>query len=220
MNKKSRTAARVARKGMPPQLQRGLLLRRKRRSTRPLLDNLPYVDLRSIGRRKQFPGNWHDVHVYEDMHFICPGIKSLRLTRANIAATFYGSAPEQTIPVRWFRVGYGLRPTGRCSCGKGTLRFYKTGQRLTCGKCTGATYASRTRDKASRPYLAHARLKTFISELPPRTYATTRARLERQRQALWAKVRRVPRKSRRVPENLLRPRQAYGLTGEVLFYRK
>jgi hypothetical protein len=170
MKEKSRRPSPAARNKVPWQL-RGP--RPKRRSPRPLIDSLVYLDIRSLGRRKQFPGNWHDSYRFEDQSFLYPGIKTIRTTRAKLIVEFYG-ASNQTIPVKWYRPGFGgYRPIGKCQCGRTAFRFYKMGSRLVCHRCTNGRYASQVGCSKSRPHIQARRLQNLISGLPKGLWGTT-----------------------------------------------
>jgi|SRR6516165_2211956 hypothetical protein len=215
MKPRNSNQSRVVRDGRPWQL-RGP--RPRRRTPRVLIDNLTYVDIRSLGRRKQFPPNWHDVYSY-DTGLLYPGIKTIRTTRAKIAIEFYGGT-NQTIPVKWYRPGFGgHRAVGKCQCGRSAFRFYKLHSRLVCKRCTGGLYASQRRNSDSRAYISLARLKTFMHGLPKGTHAQTYTRLEQQKEQLQARLPRgyVWHRSKYISENILRARQRYRVQGNTVY---
>jgi hypothetical protein len=193
--------------GRPWQLR---IKRPKRRTPRPLIDSLHYLDIRSLGRRKQFPGNWHDDRSY-DVGLIIPGIRELSLTRGRIVVIYYGNAPQQIIPVKWYRPGFGgYRPIGKCGCGRTAFRFYKLGSRLVCYRCTNGRYATQVGCSKSRPHIQSRRLQNLLSSLPTGLWGTTHKRLWAQYHALKP---RGTYKSRLLTERILRPRSRYRLRG-------
>ena len=184
--------------------------RPKRRTPRPLIDSLVYLDIRSLGRRGQFPKDWFGTNVYGDQHFLFPGIKTIRTTRAKIAIEFYGGT-NQIIPIEWFRPGYGgYRPIGKCGCGRRAFRLFKIGQRLVCYRCTNGRYATQVGCSKSRPHIQATRLQNLISGLPTGLWGTTHKRL-------WSQYHKLkPQgtyKSRLLTERILRPRSRYRLRG-------
>src|SRR6516164_1035102 len=113
---------------MPWQLARAR--RPKRREPRPLIDSLPLVDIRTLGRKRLFPDDWHGTNVLPNIGLVYPGISSLKLTRGAITANFYG-AGQQIILIRWYSPGLGgLRPIGQCGCKRTAFRFYRVNGRL------------------------------------------------------------------------------------------
>ena len=134
--------------GMPPQLARAR--RPKRHEPRQLIDTLRFLDIRTLGRRKLFPNNWHGTNVLPNVGLVYPGISSLKLTRAAITANFYGGN-QQVIPIRWYSPGLGgLRPVGQCGCKRTAFRFYRINAKFVCKRCCGGIYASQTRNADTR----------------------------------------------------------------------
>src|SRR5262245_59969296 len=149
--------------GMPPQLARAR--RPRRREPRPLIDSLPFLDIRTLGRKRLFPSDYYGTNVLPNIGFVYPGISSLKLTRAAITASFYGGN-QQTIQIRWYSAGLGgLRPVGQCGCKKSAFRFYRIGARLCCKRCCGGMYASQTRNAVTRSLLQAERIRRFINPL-------------------------------------------------------
>jgi hypothetical protein len=200
----------------PPQLRRAR--RPKRRTPRPLIDDLPVIDLRVLGRRKLFPGDWFRTNTV-DPGLIYPSIREIILTRATVTIRFYGGG-EQAIPITWYRPGFGgYRPIGRCACGRTAFRFHRIGNRLLCYRCTGGVYASQVRGSPMRPYVHAARIRAFIGgfpnvrgafpKKPPNMFFHTYERLKAECLILEARLPRRQWRSRRISERTLRPRQRY-----------
>jgi hypothetical protein len=202
--------SRVARDGRPWQL-RGP--RPRRRVPRPLIDELPFVDVRGLGRRRQFPPNWHDTNIF-DVGFLHPGIKSLRLTRASITVTYYGNAPQQIIKLKWYKPGFGgYRPVGQCGCGRTAFRLYKVSSKLVCYRCTKGRYATQVGYSRSRPHIQARRLENLISGLPRGLWGTTHKRLWSQYHALKPQG---TYKSKLITERVLQPRSRYRLRSTAI----
>jgi hypothetical protein len=200
---------------MPWQLARA---RRPKRRDRPLIDSLPFVDIRTLGRKKLFPPDYDGTNVMPNIGLVYPGISSLKLTRGAITATFYGGN-QQIIPIRWYRPGPGgLRPIGQCGCKRTAFRFYRINAKLVCRRCCGGIYASQTRNADTRPLLQAERIRRFINPLsgigqpfpkkPANMFWRTYYRLRAQCLSLDAHTRRKHR-SKRVTDLTLRPRQRY-----------
>lgn len=202
--------------GMPPQLARAR--RPKRHEPRQLIDTLRFLDIRTLGRRKLFPNNWHGTNVLPNVGLVYPGISTLKLTRGAITANFYGGN-QQVIPIRWYSPGLGgLCPIGQCGCKRTAFRFYRINAKLVCKRCCGGIYASQTRNADTRPLLQAERIRRFIHPLseigqpfpkkPVNMFWQTYNRLRVQCLSLES---RLPRKyhSKRITDLTLRPRQRY-----------
>jgi hypothetical protein len=207
---------------MPAQLKRGLQARRRRPRQRQLIDELPYIDIRTWGRRKMFPGDWFKTNVFPDIGLVHPGLRSLATTRAAITVTFDTGGHQQTIPLTWYTPHLGgYRPVGQCRCKRTAFRFYRMRGALICKQCArraGAVYASQTRDADTRPRLQASRLRIFIGGPPnitgrfPSKPANMRwrtfNRLKERCLALEARPQR-PSKQKHIDRAILRPRQRY-----------
>ena len=187
----------------------------RHRRRRPLFEDLHFLDIRRLGREGMFPADWHSSNIYSDVGFIFPGIKALAISRSNIRVLFYGGR-EQIIPIRWYRPGLGgRRPASKCSCGKGTFRFYITGNRLACYRCTHAIYASRARNSDTRPFIQLRRIKAYLASATG-LHSRTKHRLRATQLALQARLpARYVWHSKRIPDRALRPRQRYRHHGSM-----
>src|SRR5262249_28354991 len=139
---------------MPPQLATA---RRPKRSTpRPLVEQLPRIEIADLCRLKAFPNNWYDRYTLE-MPFRYPFLKSLLISLQNIEVNHHFGY-TQRIPLRWVRTGFGghkrPRPFFICTdCGRSVRRVYFKGGHLACRRCQDAVYASQACDKDTRPVL-------------------------------------------------------------------
>jgi hypothetical protein len=149
---------------MPPQLARAK--RPKRSQPRPLVEQLPRIDIIDLCRWKVFPSqyDWNKAHLLE-LPFRYPFVKSLIISLQDIEANHH-SGYNQVIPLRWIKTGYGghhrPRPLFICQCGRSVTKVYYQYGSLKCRLCCDATYASRQCHKGNRPILQAKRLKTFI----------------------------------------------------------
>lgn len=191
--------------------------RRPKRS-RPIIDELPYIDIRTLGRRKLFPGDWHATNVLPNVSLAYPGLRSLSLTRTAITVTF-NHGHSQTIAIRWYRPGLGgCRPIGQCGCKRTAFRLYRVYGALVCKRCTGGVYASQTRNSKGRRYVQAARIRTFVGGLP-NVGGVFPAKPKNMRWGTYHRIRaqclsleaNLPRnkQSKRIIGRLLQPRQRY-----------
>ncbi len=90
---------------MPPQLARAK--RPKRSTPRPIVEQLPRIDIADLCRWNAFPNqcDWHKAHLLE-LPFRYPFLKNLIISLQNIEAN-HVSGYTQVIPLRWCRTGFG-----------------------------------------------------------------------------------------------------------------
>src|SRR5262245_55790383 len=90
---------------MPPQLARAK--RRPKDRPRPIVEQLPRIDIADLCRFRVFPDktNWHARHRLE-MPFRYPFVKNLVISLTVIEANHY-SGYIQSIRLRWCRTGFG-----------------------------------------------------------------------------------------------------------------
>ena len=147
---------------MPPQLAQAK--RPKRSTPRPLVEQLPRIDIADLCRLKVFPSNWYDRHTLE-MPFRYSFLRDMVISLQKIEVNHY-SGYTQPIRLRWIRTGLGgnyrPRPLFICSCGRSTARLYFKSGHLACRRCQDAIYASQLCGKHSRPILQAKRLRTFL----------------------------------------------------------
>jgi hypothetical protein len=184
-----------------------------------LIDSLPFIDIRTLGRKRLFPPDWHGTNLLPNIGFVYPGISTLKLTRGAITANFYGGN-QQIIPIRWYSPGLGgLRPIGQCGCKRTAFRFYRVNGRLVCKRCCGGIYASQTRNSNTRSLLQAERIRRFVNPLseigkpfpkkPVNMFWQTYYRLRAQCLSLESRLRRKRWHSKRITDLTLRPRQRY-----------
>jgi hypothetical protein len=151
---------------MPPQLARAK--RPKRSTPRPIVEQLPRIDIAVLCRWNVFPYqfDWDKAHLLE-LPFRYPFLKNLVISLQTIAANHH-SGYNQSIPLRWCRTGFGgnyrPRPLFICTnCGRSITKLYFKGGSLNCRRCVNAVYASQLcSGKQMRTELQVQRLKNFL----------------------------------------------------------
>jgi hypothetical protein len=152
---------------MPPQLRRGLKNRRRNSEPKPIVEQLPRIDIADLCRFQVFPSQheWHKDH-YLEMRFRYPFVKSLVISLQNIEFNHH-SGYNQVIPLSWIRTGFGgarsPRPLFVCRCGRSVVRLYFQYGSLKCRKCANAVHASQVLGKRTRPILQAIRLHKVLS---------------------------------------------------------
>lgn len=173
---------------MPWQLRNAK--RPKRSTPRPIVEQLPRIDIADLCRWRVFPNqcDWHKAHLLE-LPFRYPFVKTLVISLQTIEAN-HRSGYTQHIPLRWIRTGYGgrhrPRPLFICSCGRSVTRVYFKGGHLGCRRCCDATYASRVLGKRTRRILQAKRLQNFLQL---KSYMS-----KRNRQRIAARIATAPSK--------------------------
>jgi hypothetical protein len=165
--------------GMPIQLLRAK--RPKRSTLRPIVEQLPRIDIADLCRWNVIPNqcDWHKPHLLE-LPFRYPFLKNLIISLQTIEANHH-SGYNQSIPLRWIRTGFGgnyrPRPLFICNCGRSVTKLYFNYGSLKCRRCANAVYACQTCSKHLRPILQAQRIKTFL-DLKSYMWKSTRKRLK------------------------------------------
>jgi hypothetical protein len=198
---------------MPPQLARAK--RPKRSEPRPLVEQLPRIDIIDLCRWKVFPSqyDWNKAHLLE-LPFRYPFVKSLIISLQDIEANHH-TGDTQIVPLRWCRTGFGgnhrPRPLFICQCGRSVRRLYFKSAYLGCRRCVGGTYASRQCSQRQRPILQAKRLQFFL-EHKPYMWKSNRRRIA-------ARMRRAPEqelKSKRLAHSSIQlPQSNYRTQGAM-----
>jgi hypothetical protein len=198
---------------MPWQLARA---KRPRRSTpRPIVEQLPRIDIADLCRWNVFPNqcDLHKAHLLE-LPFRYPFVKNLVISLQDIEAN-HVLGYTQVIPLRWCRTGFGgnvrPRPLFVCQCGRSARRLYFRHGNLSCRRCINATYASRTCSKRLRPILQAKRVQAFLEF---KTYMS-----QRNRQRIKARISTAPQQdfnSKRLSHYAIQhPQHNYGTQGAM-----
>jgi hypothetical protein len=200
---------------MPPQLARAK--RPKRSTPRPIVEQLPRIDIADLCRFQVFPDqiNWRARHSLE-LPFRYPFLKSLVISLQNIEAN-HVSGYTQFIPLRWIRTGFGSnyrpRPLFICTnCGRSITKLYFKGGSLNCRRCVNAVYASQLcSGKQMRTELQVQRLKNFLK--------FKRYMSKRTRKHLTSYIAKAPRhefKSKRLSHHsIMLPTDNHGTYGPM-----
>jgi hypothetical protein len=199
---------------MPPQLARAK--RPKRSTPRPIVEQVPRIDIADLCRFQVFPDqmNWRARHIFE-LPFRYPFPKNLIISLQTIEANHL-SGYTQFIPLRWCRTGFGgnyrPRPLFICTnCGRSITKLYFNYGSLKCRRCINAVYASQCCDKHSRPILQALRLQTFLKL---KTYIRQSNRLR-----LKARIPKAPSNrldSKRLSHHTIQlPHSNYGTRGAM-----
>jgi hypothetical protein len=191
--------------------------RPKRSEPRPIVEQLPRLDIGDLVRLKVFPKAWHTRHTYE-VGFRYPFLKSIVVTLAFIEANHH-SGYTQRIKLKWIRTGFGgnwkPRPCFICPrCTRPVTKVYLQHGSLGCRRCSNALYASQIcSGRQMRAKLQAKRLTTFLSILAPQTKQTTKQRLLARHRALRAKAGQAPLESSRFDHRALAMQSNYNTQG-------
>jgi hypothetical protein len=138
--------------------------RPKRAEPRPLVEQLPRIDIGDLVRLKLFPDNWHTRRTYE-LSLRYPFLRTIAFSFANIEVA-HNSGYNQRIGLRWIRTGFGGRSRPRplliCRCSRSVRKLYLLGGSLGCRRCCNAIHASQACSREKRPALQAQRLQTFL----------------------------------------------------------
>jgi hypothetical protein len=158
---------------MPPQLERGLWLKRhyRRREQRPLAENLPSINVNDL----KIPRDYKTYTApYISLRY--PQISGIRL--AAHCVEFHHSGRVQTFRLKWIKTGFGYpRPAFICQCGRPVISLYYRHSNVACRRCTNAIYTSQVCGEHSRPALQSHRIKQFL-KFKPLLWHRTRRRLQ------------------------------------------
>ena len=193
--------------------------RPKRAEPRPLVEQLPRIDIGDLTRLKLFPGDMHTRRTYE-VSFRYPSLKTLTVSFACIEANHH-SGYTQRIGLRWVATGFGgnwrPRPLLICRCSRSVRKLYLVGGSLGCRRCQDATYASRTLHSLTRPALQVKRLRTFL-ELKSHMKRSQRQRLNARCRSLQAKTNPAYKLTKRLDHKATLPHSNY-LTRGAMHWR-
>jgi hypothetical protein len=197
---------------MPPQL---LWAKRPKRSEpRPIVEQLPRLDIGDLTRLHVFPANWYERWTLE-MPFKFQFLKTLVISLQNIEVNHY-SGYNQRILLCWIRTGFGgncrPRPLFICRCGHPVTKLYYQYGSLKCRRCTNAVYASQVcSGKQTRAHLQAKRLQTFLQL---KSYMS-----KRNRQRIKVRIPTTPKqelKSKRLSHHsILLPQSNYRTYGAM-----
>jgi hypothetical protein len=192
--------------------------RPKRSTPRPIVEQLPRIDIADLCRWNVFPNqcDWHKSHLLE-MPFRYPFLKNLVISLQTIAANHHPRY-NQSIPLRWCRPGFGgnyrPRPLFICNCGRSITKLYFNYGSLKCRKCANAVHASQVcSGRETRSYLQSKRLQAFLE------FKAGTGMSKRNRARLKARIAKPPNqqcKSKRLSHySIPLPQNNYGTYGAM-----
>jgi hypothetical protein len=143
---------------MPPQLAKGLRVRRqsRRQEQRPLAECLPHINVNDLPIPRDYI-----TYTAPNISFRYPQISNIRFAYHRIE--FAHSGRVQAFRLKWIKTGFGYpRPAFICNCGRPVIKLYFRHANLACRRCCDTTYASQACSKRLRPILQTQRLQTFL----------------------------------------------------------
>lgn len=179
---------------MPPQLAKA---HKPRRSTKPILESLPSVNVNVFKISSLFTGRRVIIKPLK-----IPDIAAFKVTGTHIdfhlKSLHRGIAgPVQRFAVKPIKTGWGMRFAFVCNCGKGTIKLYLHNRRLMCRFCCNGRYVSEAISRQSRPQLTALRVENILTK------------------PLWQRTRE--RLLKRFGPKLLRAQGAYGTQTRNLY---
>lgn len=210
---------------MPWQLRNAKRRRRRHSEPRPIVEQLPRIEIADLCRLRVFPPmtDWHSRYSLE-MPFKYPFLKNLVISLQTIEANHL-SGYNQPIKLRWCRTGFGgnyrPRPLFLCNCGRSVTKLYFRYFNLACRRCTNALYASQACSKRLRPILRAQRMQAFLqfkTYMSKRNRQRLKARLHMSSggQARIATAPRQAFKSKRLSHHAIpHPQHNYGTRGAM-----
>jgi hypothetical protein len=197
---------------MPPQLERGLRLKRQsgRTEQRPLAECLPHINVNDL----QIPRD-HKTYTFPNISLRYPHISGMRLNAFMVK--FAHSERIQTFNFKWIKTGFGYpRPTFICECGRPVIKLYFKSTNLACRRCCNATYASRACSKNQRPALQAKRLQSFLT-FKPFIRSKARKRLQARIRLLTLMPQRAMLITKRINDKAQLPQLNYNTAAEPLW---
>src|SRR5262245_17665142 len=152
-----------------------------RKSTRPILEQLPSVSVNTFKISSLFTGKNATIKPLK-----IPNITAFKVSLTHIdfhlKSLHRGSeGPIQRFNVKPIKTGWGIRYAFVCHCGKGCIKLYLHHRSLMCGKCCNGRLASQAVNQNQRPILQISRIHSFLdSHLYKRTRERLRKRLGEQ----------------------------------------
>jgi len=163
---------------MPWQLAEGLRRRPKGRPRRLIVEQLPSINVKTLSIPSPYD---YKTYILPNISFRLPQLASAKVSFQTVEFHFPSLhrgqiGPIQTFNLKHIRVGFGIRHTFICGCGRPVLKLYYHSQRLACRRCIGAINASQALNQNQRPILQAIRIADFLDG-HPRLFRRTRERL-------------------------------------------
>jgi len=162
----------------PPQLAKAF---KPRRSTRPILEQLPAVTTTELRISSLYRGKKPIIKPLK-----IPNIESVNIGPLTVEFNFRPlhrgqKGRTETFRLKPIKTGFGnFRHCFHCNtCGKAVVRLYYYNNTLLCRWCCNGRYASRAISSPSRPILQAARIADFLDS-KSRIFQRTRERLRKK----------------------------------------
>ena len=137
-----------------------------RKSTRPILEQLPSVSVNTFKISSLFTGKSAIIRPLRIADIIAVKV-SLTHVDFHLKSLHRGvEGPVQRFNVKPIKTGWGIRYAFICNCGKGCIKLYLHHGSLMCGKCCNGRLASQAISRPSRPALQALRLADFLDSKP------------------------------------------------------
>ena len=156
-----------------------------RKSNRPILEKLPFIDVRDLKKAGALDGSWRNFGAPFRYDFL----RRLETSRHRVEMTMRDCAVPSAFRVEWARCHFGGgRPWFRCRCGERVGRLYCGGMFIGCRHCYGAVYECQRRGDKGRKHQQASKIRLSLGgpptiakpfpERPPRMWRKTYARLK------------------------------------------
>lgn len=178
-----------------------------RKSSRPIVEKIPFVDVRDLAKAGAFSGG-EQTFPWAGLRW--PFLSRLRTFRFRADLWMRNATRWTFFPVEWTRCTFGgRRPWFICSCGKRVAKLYGGGIFIGCRYCYNMVYECQRRGEKSRSYYQACKIRLSLGgaptiaqpfpERPRRMWRKTYERLRRQAEELEAPLRKS-RFTKRAPD--------------------
>jgi hypothetical protein len=134
-----------------------------RKSKRPILEKLPFIDVRDLSKAGALDGPWLNFGAPFRYHFL----RRLETSRHRLKLTMINCAAPSVFRVEWARCNFGgARPWFRCLCGERAGKLYCGGMFIGCRRCYGAVYESQRRSARGRKHQQASKIRLSIGGAP------------------------------------------------------
>jgi hypothetical protein len=169
-----------------------------RKSTRPIVENIEFLDISSLSKFGAFEGGELS-YPYAAMRY--PFLARLRTNRFRVDLWPRRATRWVSFPVEWTRCTFGgLRPWFKCHCGVRVAKLYYAGIFVGCRHCYKMDYECQRRGERSRGYYQACKIRLSLGgaptiaepfpERPRRMWRGTYERLRCEAEELEAPLRR------------------------------
>ena len=178
-----------------------------RKSSRPIVEEIAFIDVRDLAKAGAFSGG-EQLFPWAGLRW--PFLTRLRTFRFRADLWMRNATRWTYFPVEWTRCTFGgRRPWFKCSCGKRVAKLYGGGIFIGCRHCYNMIYECQRRGEKSRSYYQACKIRLSLGgaptiaqpfpERPRRMWRKTYERLRRQAEELEAPL-RTSRFTTRAPD--------------------